>query len=112
MNMFCYQCQEAAGNTGCTKAGVCGKQPETSALQDLLVFVSKGVSIPGTRAVEGSDDFMAAGRYLSGALFATITNGNFDNDLNNLLDLVGKYFGLGKEIHINPILINKPIIKE
>jgi len=80
MNMFCYQCQEAAGNTGCTKVGVCGKQPETSALQDLLVFVSKGVSIPGTRAVEGSDDFMAAGRYLSGALFATITNGNFDND--------------------------------
>ena len=80
MNMFCYQCQETAGNTGCTKAGVCGKQPETSALQDLLIFVSKGVSIPGTRAVEGSDDFMAAGRYLSGALFATITNANFDND--------------------------------
>ncbi len=80
MNMFCYQCQETAGNTGCTKVGVCGKQPETSALQDLLIFVSKGVAIPGTRAVEGSDDFMAAGRYLSGALFATITNGNFDND--------------------------------
>ena len=79
MNMFCYQCQETAGNTGCTKAGVCGKAPETSALQDLLVFISKGVSIPGTRAVEGSDDFMAAGRYLSGALFATITNGNFDD---------------------------------
>ncbi len=79
MNMFCYQCQETAGNTGCTKAGVCGKKAETSALQDLLIFVSKGVSIPGSRAVEGSDDFMAAGRYLTGALFATITNANFDD---------------------------------
>ena len=52
MNMFCYQCQETAGNTGCTKSGVCGKKPQTSALQDLLIFVSKGVSIPGSRAVE------------------------------------------------------------
>ena len=60
MNMFCYQCQEAAGNSGCTKAGVCGKKPETAALQDLLIFVSKGVAIPGSRAVEGSDDFLAA----------------------------------------------------
>ncbi len=79
MNMFCYQCQETAGNTGCTKVGVCGKQPEISALQDLLVFVSKGVSILGSRAVEGSDDFLEAGRFLSGALFATITNSNFDD---------------------------------
>ena len=79
MNMFCYQCQETAGNTGCTKVGVCGKQPETSSLQDLLIFVSKGVAIPGSRAVEGSGDFMAAGRYISSALFATITNANFDD---------------------------------
>ena len=88
MNMFCYQCQETVGNTGCTKAGVCGKAAETSALQDLLIFVSKGVSIPGARAVEGSDDFMAAGRYLSGALFATITNGNFDN--NRFVELINE----------------------
>ncbi len=102
MNMFCYQCQETAGNTGCTKAGVCGKKAETSALQDLLIFVSKGVSIPGSRAVEGSDDFMAAGRYLTGALFATITNANFDdkrfieiiNEGIALRDtLMGKYSG-------------------
>jgi hydroxylamine reductase len=79
MNMFCYQCQETAGNKGCTKSGVCGKKPDTAALQDLLIFISKGVSIPGSRAVEGSDDFMAAGRFLTGALFSTITNGNFDD---------------------------------
>ncbi len=92
MNMFCYQCQETAGNTGCTKAGVCGKSPETSALQDLLIFVSKGVSIPGSRAVEGSDDFMAAGRYLSGAMFATITNGNFDD--NRFIELIDEGIAL------------------
>ena len=80
MNMFCFQCQETAGNKGCTKVGVCGKKPETSVLQDLLIFVSKGVAIPGTRTVEGSNDFKEAGRFLSGALFATITNANFDDE--------------------------------
>jgi len=86
MDMFCFQCQETAGNKGCTKSGVCGKKPDTAALQDLLVFISKGVSIPGSRAVEGSDDFLAAGRYLTGALFATITNGNFDD--GRFVDLI------------------------
>ena len=43
-NMFCYQCQETAGCTGCTRVGVCGKQPEVAALQDLLVYVTKGMS--------------------------------------------------------------------
>ena len=92
MNMFCYQCQETAGNKGCTKVGVCGKQPETSALQDLLVYVSKGVSIPGSRAVEGSDDFLEAGRFLARALFATITNSNFDD--NRFIELVDEGLSL------------------
>ena len=92
MNMFCYQCQETAGNKGCTKVGVCGKPPETSALQDLLLFVSKGVSIPGSRTVEGSDDFLEAGRFLTGALFATITNSNFDDD--RFIELIGEGLSL------------------
>ena len=92
MNMFCYQCQETAGNTGCTKVGVCGKPPETSALQDLLIFVSKGVSIPGSRTVEGSDDFLEAGRFLTRALFATITNSNFDDD--RFIELIGEGLSL------------------
>ena len=48
-NMFCYQCQETAGCTGCTKAGVCGKSPETARMQDLLVYTSKGLSEVATR---------------------------------------------------------------
>ena len=79
MDMFCYQCQEAAGNTGCAKMGVCGKQPATSGLQDALLQVCRGVASAARGAVEGSDDFRAAGRFLTGALFATITNGNFDD---------------------------------
>lgn len=42
--MFCYQCQETAGCSGCTQMGVCGKKPEVAAMQDLLVYVSKGLS--------------------------------------------------------------------
>ena len=42
-NMFCYQCQETAGCSGCTKSGVCGKRPETAALQDLLIWTTKGL---------------------------------------------------------------------
>ena len=43
-NMFCYQCQETAGCKGCTRVGVCGKQPDVAAMQDLLVYVTKGLS--------------------------------------------------------------------
>ena len=47
--MFCYQCQETAGNTGCTQIGVCGKKPEVANMQDLLIYVSKGISAITTR---------------------------------------------------------------
>ena len=47
--MFCYQCQETAGCTGCTRVGVCGKQPDVAAMQDLLVYVTKGLSAVTTR---------------------------------------------------------------
>ena len=79
MEMFCYQCQEAAGNTGCMKVGVCGKKPETAALQDMLVHAVKGISVFAERAVEGSDDFRKAGEFITDAMFMTITNGNFDD---------------------------------
>lgn len=48
-NMFCYQCQETAGCSGCTKSGVCGKRPETAALQDLLIWTTKGLSAVTTQ---------------------------------------------------------------
>jgi hydroxylamine reductase len=77
--MFCFQCQETAKNTGCTVKGVCGKPEETANLQDLLIFVLRGISIYGEKLKElgaadrTNDDFIAQG------LFATITNANWDD---------------------------------
>ena len=77
--MFCYQCQEAAKNTGCTIKGMCGKPDDTSDLQDLLIFTLKGISVYGEKLKElgitdrTNDDFIAQ------SLFATITNSNWDN---------------------------------
>jgi hydroxylamine reductase len=77
--MFCYQCQEAAKGIGCTVAGVCGKQPETAGLQDLLIYVSKGVSIVRNQAKEFSLEVASADLFVMESLFMTITNANFDN---------------------------------
>jgi len=77
--MFCFQCQETAKNTGCTVKGVCGKPEETANLQDLLIFVLRGISVYGEELKElgasdrANDDFIAQG------LFATITNANWDD---------------------------------
>jgi hydroxylamine reductase len=77
--MFCYQCQESAGNIGCTVNGVCGKPEETANLQDLLVFVLKGISVYGEKLKElDTPDSSNAGFIVQG-LFATITNANFDD---------------------------------
>jgi hydroxylamine reductase len=76
MSMFCYQCQESANNSGCQIRGVCGKQPETAKLQDLLVHVTKAVSV---LAQAKTADLKEAGRFVLQAQFATITNANFDN---------------------------------
>jgi hydroxylamine reductase len=77
--MFCYQCQEAAKGTGCTKAGVCGKTEEVSNLQDLLVYITKGVSIYAQIAREKGLVVNEADKFTFEALFMTITNANFDN---------------------------------
>ena len=76
--MFCYQCQEAAKNEGCTVRGVCGKQPETSDLQDLLIYQLKGIA--RLASLKPRDADRQIGRFISKALFATITNVNFDDD--------------------------------
>lgn len=78
-NMFCYQCQETAGCSGCTRVGVCGKQPDVAAMQDLLVYVTKGLSAVTTalraqgESVEGEVNHL-----ITLNLFTTITNANFD----------------------------------
>ena len=80
--MFCYQCQETVGNKGCTQVGVCGKKPETSALQDVLIYVSKGLGQITTRLrAEGKTIDHKIDQLIVGNLFATITNANFDDDI-------------------------------
>ncbi len=80
--MFCYQCQETAGCTGCTQVGVCGKKPEVAAMQDLLVYVTKGISSVTTALRnEGKEVGKDINHLVSLNLFTTITNANFDEDM-------------------------------
>ncbi len=82
--MFCYQCQETAKGTGCTSIGVCGKDAETSGLQDLLIHTEKGVAAySAVFRKNGKAKELLEGkvnRYLINSLFITITNANFDDD--------------------------------
>ena len=80
MEMFCYQCQETAKGTGCTIQGVCGKKAETSARMDLLLYAVRGVSIINQALREKDEASREASHFVIDALFATITNANFDND--------------------------------
>ncbi|MGM0470837.1 MAG: hydroxylamine reductase [Bacillota bacterium] len=86
MSMFCYQCQETAKNEGCTVRGVCGKQEKTANLQDLLIYLLKGISIYSTKAKELGAETPEVDRFINHALFATITNANFDN--NDFIELI------------------------
>ncbi|MFP4346312.1 MAG: hydroxylamine reductase [Anaerolineales bacterium] len=78
MSMFCYQCQETARNVGCTVRGVCGKSPEVANLQDLLIWLLKGISYWGEKARAHEVPSPETDRFVAQALFATITNVNFD----------------------------------
>lgn len=82
--MFCFQCQETAGGKGCTVQGVCGKNPEVAAMQDLLVYVSKGLSELSMRLrKEGKKVDKEVNHLVTKNLFITITNSNFDKDAIN-----------------------------
>lgn len=77
--MFCYQCQETAGCRGCTVSGVCGKKPDVAAMQDLLVYVTKGISAVTTALREEREKISPEIDHLITLnLFTTITNANFD----------------------------------
>ena len=79
--MFCYQCQETAGCKGCTQVGVCGKKPEVAAMQDLLVYVTKGLSNVTTQLRKEGKPVSAEVNHLATLnLFITITNANFDEE--------------------------------
>ena len=80
--MFCFQCQETAGGKGCTQVGVCGKKPEIAALQDLLLYVTKGLGeITNKMRAAGKTVDTAATHCITDNLFATITNANFDDEI-------------------------------
>ncbi len=99
--MFCYQCEQTAGGTGCTRMGVCGKDAETADLQDLLIQVSKAVSMYAHRARElgGKDD--AVDRFVIEALFSTVTNVNFDPErLEELIKKGAEVIVAAKNLYI------------
>ncbi|ACL03726.1 hybrid cluster protein [Desulfatibacillum aliphaticivorans] len=86
--MFCFQCQETAKNQGCTIRGVCGKPEETADLQDLLIYVCKGISVYGVKLQEKGVVDREAGRFICQALFVTITNVAWDDDV--IIDWIRK----------------------
>ncbi len=80
MSMFCYQCQETAKGTGCTIAGVCGKSEKVANMQDLLIYVLKGISIFSTKARSLGIERDEVNKFVFDGLFMTITNANFDQE--------------------------------
>lgn len=103
--MFCYQCQETAHGTGCEKVGVCGKQSDTSARMDLLLYAVRGVALINRALREKGEPSREASHLVIDALFATITNANFDNpslddyirrafEIKNLLAGTAKKLGI------------------
>lgn len=81
MDMFCYQCQETAGGKGCSKMGVCGKNPTVAALQDLLVYTVKGFSKIVVEKNIAMEEIKEENREVLKSLFMTITNANFDENM-------------------------------
>lgn len=87
MEMFCYQCQETARGKGCELVGVCGKKPETSARMDQLLYATRGIAIINCALREKGTASREASHFVVDALFTTITNADFDNDmLDGFLD--------------------------
>jgi len=78
MSMFCYQCEQTAGGKGCAKVGVCGKDETTAALQDVLLQVTKGISVHADAAIKAGNQDVDIDEFMIKALFTTVTNVDFD----------------------------------
>jgi hydroxylamine reductase len=99
-SMFCYQCEQTAKGTGCTQFGVCGKDPETSALQDLLTHAVKGIAMYAHRARKLGQRDREIDRFVIEALFTTVTNVNFDPErLEALLRRAGAVREQARELY-------------
>jgi len=100
--MFCFQCEQTARPGGCTTFGVCGKDPETASLQDLLLHASRGISALAHRArVVGGKSDARIDRFVRSALFTTVTNVNFDPArMHGLLVEAGAIQALARSLHL------------
>ncbi len=97
MEMFCYQCQETMKNSGCTRRGMCGKPSDVARLQDLLVYLCKGISFWGVRGRKNHSTWSdEAELFVAQALFATITNANFDGE--RFIELIKRAIVLRDEL--------------
>ena len=96
MSMFCYQCQEASKNQGCTIQGVCGKGDETAILQDLLIYLLKGISVWAVKARELGITDDETDLFVAEGLFSTVTNVNFDS--GRIIELINKAFKIREKI--------------
>jgi len=98
MSMFCFQCEQAA-NGGCTKIGVCGKQPDVAALQDLLVYALKGIAFWGDKARAAGKKDSDIDRFMIEGLFTTVTNVDFDaEDIAKTLHKAGEMLNKAKAL--------------
>ncbi|HOK05261.1 MAG TPA: hypothetical protein PLN24_08420, partial [Victivallales bacterium] len=99
--MFCYQCEQTMAGKGCVNFGACGKDPDTAALQDLLVFVLQGISQYASKAysIGGWDNKI--NRFIVEGLFTTVTNVNFDSErIEKIIRDGEKFLTVAKELYL------------
>ena len=106
--MFCFQCQETAKGEGCKIKGVCGKTPEVANLQDLLIFLLKGLSKYTTQLRELGEEYPKANHFIMNSLFMTITNANFDKE--RFIKQINELYEIRKEVAERIKAKNKSII--
>ncbi len=104
--MFCFQCQEASKGTGCTLSGVCGKTPEVANMQDLLLFVVRGVAVYNQELRKAGTPSSEADKFVFDGLFMTITNANFDKQA--IIEKIKSGLALKKELAKQVSLPNPP----
>ena len=105
MSMFCYQCQETAGNHGCTLAGVCGKKEDVANMQDLLIYTMKGISQIVQKTGVDIKEIDELNHNILTGLFMTITNANFNKEaiINHIIKLITLRDELVKDMEVNDL---------
>ncbi len=112
--MFCFQCQEAAKDTGCTIKGVCGKEPELANIMDVLMYQLRGMAVYNNRAKEKGLDTSKEDQFIFEGLFMTITNANFDHQrfIEKIREGFEVRIALEKKLEEAGVSINKDELPE